>query len=213
MSSLALGTSLSNYLKLCARISPFFLVLFFVIIAFFDGNYGIKGFLYLGCVLILSVIVLFIATSIGPGDGMTNIHPICRMFDFPYGESAGYNPYLNSAIIAFTFIYMLIPMAQNDSYNVELLILILVLYSVDLYMSSPLGHRCTSWAGIVVGTLFGMFVAGLIVAFIISSDNQSLLFFNELKSNSVVCKRPAKQTFKCSIQKGKGQILSGYQQS
>jgi hypothetical protein len=209
----ALGSTFSNYLKLCARISPFFLVLFFVLIAFFDGNYGIKGFLYLGCILLLSVSVIVIANSIaGPGDGITNIHPICRMFDFPYGDSAGYNPYLNSAIIAFTFVYMLIPMSQNDSYNVELLTLISVLYLVDMFMSSPLGHRCTSWAGIVLGTLFGMFTAGLIVAFIISSDNQSLLFFNELKSNSVVCKRPAKQTFKCAVTKN-GQILSGYKQS
>lgn len=207
-----LWSSFSNYLKLCARISPFFLVLFFVLIAFFDGNYGIKGFLYLGCVLILSVSVIVIANSIATNDGITNTHPICRMFDFPYGDSAGYNPYLNSAIIAFTFVYMLIPMSQNDSYNVELLMLISVLYFVDMFMSSPLGHRCTSWAGIVIGTIFGMFAAGLIVAFINSSDNQSLLFFNELKSNSVVCKRPAKQTFKCSVTKN-GQILSGYKQS
>ena len=208
----ALGSTFSNYLKLCARISPFFLVLFFVLIAFFDGNYGIKGFLYLGCVLLLSVSVIVIANSIASNDGITNTHPICRMFDFPYGDSVGYNPYLNSTIIAFTFIYMLIPMAQNDSYNVELLMLISVLYFVDMFMSSPLGHRCTSWGGIVLGTLFGMFAAGIIVAFILSSDNHSLLFFNELKSNNVVCKRPAKQTFKCAVTKN-GQILSGYKHS
>ena len=208
----ALGSTFLNYLKLCARISPFFLVLFFVLIAFFDGNYGIKGFLYLGCILLLSMSVIVIANSIATSDGITNTHPICRMFDFPYGDSAGYNPYLNSAIIAFTFVYMLIPMSQNDSYNVEVLMLISVLYFVDMFMSSPYGHRCTSWAGIILGTLSGMFAAGLIVAFIISSDNQSLLFFNELKSNSVVCKRPSKQTFKCAVTKN-GQILSGYKQS
>jgi len=198
-----------NYLKLCARISPFFLVFLFVIIAFFDGNYGIKGFVYLGCVLILCFIVLVASSIISENDGVTNTHPICRIFDFPMGNNSGYNPAMNTSIIAFTFVYMLMPMIQNDSYNIELIVLIITLYCVDLFVSSPLGYKCTSWVGIAVGTVLGCVAAALIVGFISANDNHSLLFFNELKSNSVVCKRPAKQTFKCLVMKN-GQILSAF---
>lgn len=205
-----LSASVINYLTLCARIAPFFLVLFFVIIAFFDGNYGIKGFFYLGCVLVLSAIIMIASSIISENDGETNTHPICRIFDFPLGDKSGYNPALNSAIIAFTFIYMLMPMLQNDSYNMELLVLISTLYMVDLFMSSPLKYKCTSWTGIIVGTVLGIVVAFIIVGIINASDNRQLLFFNELKSNSVVCKRPSKQTFKCQVMKN-GQILSGYE--
>lgn len=206
------GATIGNYLTLCARIAPFFLVLFFVIIAFFDGNYGLKGFFYLGCILVLSAVVMTASTMISENDGETNTHPICRMFDFPLGDKSGYNPALNSAIIAFTLIYMLMPMVQNDSYNIELIVLISTLYLVDLFMSSPLKYKCTSWTGIFSGTVIGMVLSLIIVASVNASDNRQLLFFNELKSNSVVCKRPAKQTFKCNVMKG-GELVTGYQTS
>ena len=35
---------------------------------------------------------------------------------------------------------------------------------------------------------------------------ESLLFFNDLTSNNVVCKRPTNQTFKCSVYKN-GQVI------
>ena len=204
-----LGATIINYLQLCARISPFFLVLFFVLISFFDGNFGIKGFFYLGCILLVCAIIMVVGTVIGENDPTINIHPICRVFDFPMGDSSIYSPSLNSAIISFTLVYMLMPMGVNNSYNVELIVLIVSLYAVDLIMSSPYLYKCTSWTGIVFGTVFGSAIAAIIVGIILGSKNESLLFFNELKSNNVVCKRPGKQTFKCKVMKN-GQIISGF---
>ena len=39
-----LTASVINYLKLAARISPFFLVFFLVLVSLFDSQWGIKGF-------------------------------------------------------------------------------------------------------------------------------------------------------------------------
>jgi hypothetical protein len=202
-----LGASAINYLKLCARIAPFFLVLFFVLISCFDSN--VKGLFYLGFVLMLSTIVIILGKIFGSDDPSVNIHPICRVFDFPMGDGSTYNPYLNSAIISFTLAYVLMPMVSNESYNIGLLVFIASIYLVDLVMSSPIMYKCTSWTGIVFGTIIGGSVAAVVVGSIMSSKNESILYFNELKSNSVVCKRPGKQTFKCKVMKN-GQVVGGF---
>jgi len=202
-----LGASAINYLKLCARISPFFLVLFFVLISCFDNN--VKGLFYLGFVLMLSVIVIILGKLFGSDDATVNVHPICRVFDFPLGDSSMYNPSLNSAIISFTLAYVLMPMVSNSSYNIGLLVFIASLYLVDLVMSSPIMYKCTSWTGIVFGTIIGGVMAAVVVGSIMSSKNESILYFNELKSNSVVCKRPGKQTFKCKVMQD-GQVIGGF---
>jgi hypothetical protein len=202
-----LGATAINYLKLCARISPFFLVLFFVLISCFDSNF--KGLFYLGFVLLVCGVVILIGKLIGTDDPEFNTHPICRVFDFPLGDGSTYNPSLNSAIISFTLIYILLPMGMNDSYNIGLLIFIISLYAVDLIMSSPLMYKCTNWSGIVFGTIIGGAMGATIAGSIAASKNESILYFNELKSNNVVCKRPGKQTFKCKVMKD-GQVISGF---
>jgi hypothetical protein len=204
---LGLSATAINYLKLCARISPFFLVLFFVLISCFDSN--LKGLFYLGFVLLVCVAVMVVGNIIREDDPTTNIHPICRVFDFPMGDASVYSPSLNSAIITFTLVYVLMPMVSNSSYNIGLLVFILSLYIVDVVMSSPLLYKCTSWTGIVFGTVFGGAIATIVVGSLVSSKNESILYFNELKSNSVVCKKPGKQTFKCKVMKN-GQIIGGF---
>jgi hypothetical protein len=157
----------------------------------------------------LSVVVIILGKLFGSDDPTVNVHPICRVFDFPLGDSSTYNPSLNSAIISFTLAYVLMPMVSNSSYNIGLLVFIASLYIVDLVMSSPIMYKCTSWTGIVFGTIIGGVMAAVVVGSIMSSKNESILYFNELKSNNVVCKRPGKQTFKCKVMQD-GQVVGGY---
>ena len=68
-------------------------------------------------------------------------------------------------------------------------------------------NRCASLLGIIFSIILGI-IFGL-VWFIIfwSSGKKDLLFYNELVSNNVVCNKPKKQTFKCSVYKN-GEIVS-----
>ena len=43
--------------------------------------------------------------------------------------------------------------------------------------------------------------------FILVVLGKEFLYFNELGSNNVVCKRPSEQTFKCSVYKN-GELIS-----
>jgi hypothetical protein len=60
--------------------------------------------------------------------------------------------------------------------------------------------------GIVIGAVVGASL-GAVWYFILKLNKlESLLFFNDLTSNNVICKRPANQTFKCSVYKN-GQVI------
>jgi len=205
-----LNPTIINYLKLIARISPFFLVFFLVAVSFFDSQWGIKGFVYLACVLILSMVVYLVAINLKTGDGAAddtyNKDIVCRMFDHPMGTHAFHRPALNSAILAYTIVYLVFPMVVNDSYNYGIIGMLTVLFLTDTFMT--LSYSCTDTFSIVLGSSIGAILSFGIVFLFIASENESLLFFNELKSNNVVCKRPSNQHFKCRVYKN-GELIGG----
>ena len=198
-----LGPTVLNYLKLFARISPMFLVFFLVSVSLFDG--GVKGFIYLGCILILSMIIQVVGAITRDGDSGYNTHIMCRLFDNPMGNAATHSPALNSSIIGFTLIYLLYPMIRNEAYSPGLIVLVSTLFIVDTLMT--LFYNCTTPLSIILGSVIGAGLAFAVVFIIIASGNESLLFFNEMASNNVVCKRPAKQKFKCNAYRN-GQLIN-----
>ena len=67
--------------------------------------------------------------------------------------------------------------------------------------------KCTTYGGTVLGTLVGLVMGGVWYSIFHMSGYDSLLYFDELKSNNVQCSRPSKQSFKCSVYKN-GQLIS-----
>ena len=202
-----IGPTIINYLKLVSRLSPFFLVFFLVAVSLFDSQWGIKGFVYLACILMLSLVIYIIAMILGPDNTEYNKDVMCHIFDYPMGDKSIHNPALNSAIIAYTFVYLIYPMVTNDTYNYGVMGLLTVLYVTDTFMT--LYYKCTNPLSIILGTAIGAVLSFGVVFMFLASGNASLLFFNELRSNNMVCKRPAKQNFKCKVYQN-GELISGF---
>lgn len=203
---MGLQLSVSNIVQLFSLFAPLFLAFFLIMVSVFNQN--IKGLIYLGGLLIASVINLGLSKSIfTPQPVFENKSLICDLMDMGHIGMFDLNysiPAYNSMFISFTLIYLLMPMISNNNINFYIISMIVTLLVVDAYVKVT--NFCTSWLGIGSGIITGIILGGLWFIVLKTSGYESLLFFNDLTSNNVVCKRPENQTFKCSVYKN-GQLL------
>lgn len=190
----------SNVVQIFGIFAPLFLGTFLILVSVFNQN--IKGIIYLGAVLISSVINYAVSTAIR-SEPLENEGAICNLMEFPV--LSRYNvPNYNSMFIAFTLMYLLLPMLSNNQINFWIIGVIVSIFAVDAYVK--LMYFCTVPRGITIGAVVGASL-GAVWYFILKLNKlESLLFFNDLTSNNVICKRPANQTFKCSVYKN-GQVI------
>jgi hypothetical protein len=190
----------SNVIQLFSIFAPLFLGTFLVLVSVFNQN--IKGMIYLGGVLISSVINFAVSASIR-SEPLDNEGVICNLVEFPMFTR--YNvPNYNSMFIAFTLMYLLLPMLSNNQINFWIIGVIVSIFAVDAYVK--LMYFCTVPRGIVIGAVVGLTLGAVLYFILKLSEMESLLFFNDLTSNNVICKRPKNQTFKCSVYKN-GQVI------
>ena len=181
-----------------SMISPFLVVLLFVLISVINSN--LKGMIYLlGIILLFFIVVMF--QNVLRGEVDPNQHPYCKLFTGS-PEINGI-PSFNSAIFLFTFIYMFLPMFLHGIMNFPLVVILLSLYAMDVVMKTS--NRCTSPSGVILGSFVGL-IWGITWYFIIKSQNSELLYYDDLISNKVACSRPTQQQFKCSVYKN-GELL------
>jgi hypothetical protein len=198
---MTLQLTFSNIVQLFSIFAPLFLGTFLVLVSVFNQN--IKGLIYLGGVLIASVINYVVSMTIGsepvPGEGS-----ICNLVEFPLIPNRYNVPNYNSMFIAFTLMYLLLPMLTNSQVNLWIIGTIVSIFAIDAYVK--LQYSCTVPRGITIGGIVGAALGSLWYFLFKFTDMQSLLFFNDLTSNNVVCNRPKNQTFKCSVYKN-GQVI------
>jgi hypothetical protein len=198
---MTLQLTFSNIVQLFSIFAPLFLGTFLVLVSVFNQN--IKGLIYLGGVLIASVINYVVSMTIGsepvPGEGS-----ICNLVEFPLIPNRYNVPNYNSMFIAFTLMYLLLPMLTNSQVNLWIVGTIVSIFAIDAYVK--LQYSCTVPRGITIGGIVGAALGSLWYFLFKFTDMQSLLFFNDLTSNNVVCNRPKNQTFKCSVYKN-GQVI------
>lgn len=198
---MALQLTFSNIVQLFSVFAPLFLGTFLVLISVFNQN--IKGLIYLAGVLMASIINLGVMFAIG-SEPTENQGAICNLIDFPLVPTQYNVPNYNSMFISFTLIYLLLPMLANNQINSWIIGTIVSIFAVDAYVK--LQYSCTVPRGITFGGIIGS-VLGAAWYFVMKfTDHESLLFFNDLVSNNVICKRPKNQTFKCSVYKN-GQVI------
>ena len=198
---MALQLTFSNIVQLFSVFAPLFLGTFLVLISVFNQN--IKGLIYLGGVLIASVLNLAVMFMIG-SEPDENQGAICNLINFPLVPTQYNIPNYNSMFIMFTLVYLLLPMLANNQVNMWIIGTIVSIFAVDAYVK--LEYSCTVPRGITFGAIIGGFLGAVWYFVMKFSKHESLLFFNDLVSNNVICQRPKNQTFKCSVYKN-GQVI------
>lgn len=190
-----------NIMRLLSLMSPVLLVFFMVMLSLF--NQDIKGLVYLGGVLIASMVGIMAASQIAtPPDPGASV--VCSVFSLP-GAPAYTSPCASSLIIAFTVAYLVLPMFFNKTMNYAVVVALLCLFGLDAH--TKVSSLCTPTSGAVLGGLLGFVLGGAWFALFHAGGMDSLLYFNTYSSNRVFCEKPAKQTFKCRVYKN-GQLVS-----
>jgi hypothetical protein len=198
---MAIALTLSNVLQLFSAISPLLLGFFLVMSSLF--NQDIKGLVYLGGVLLASVINIFLMNQIGSEKNI-NSSMSCNLVEIPY--LTRYNsPAPSCLFIAFTIAYLVLPMKYNNQMNYVVLASLLCLYGLDAV--TKVMNKCTTLSGSILGGLVGLILGAAWFSVFHYTGYDSLLYFDELTSNRIACSRPSKQTFKCSVYKN-GQLIS-----
>ena len=198
---MAIELTMSNFLQLFSLISPLILGFFLVMSSLF--NQDIKGLVYLGGVLLATVINIFLMSMIDSKKSL-EASSMCDIISLPFLTS--YNsPSMSSLFIAFTIAYLILPMKYNNQMNYVVLVSLLCLFGLDAY--TKINNKCTTTGGSILGALVGFVLGAAWFSVFHYSGYSSLLYFDELMSNKVVCARPSKQTFKCSVYKN-GQLIS-----
>ena len=204
---MALNFSFLSIFQLLGAISP--ILLGFLLVSGSIFNNSIKGFVYLGGVLIASILNLLIGRAIkrrsdgGDEESSDGIRQ-CQIFKNPFNDNHYTTPAYNSFFITFTLAYLLLPMIYNKEINYYLFSFILFLFFVDAI--TKLIKKCNDLIDITVGAFVGFFLGTLQFVIIHYAGYDSLLFFNDFVSNNVVCSRPKKQTFKCAVYKN-GELI------
>jgi hypothetical protein len=186
----------TNIFQFLSGISPFLLGFFLVMSSVFNQN--VKGIIYLAGVILASMINILLMNLIGqksfPQESLS-----CNLIDLPFGSSMYNSPALTSVFIGFTIAYLFLPMNHHNEMNYILLISLFALFVIDGV--TKVINYCTNVSGIVLGGLIGGLLGSVWYSIFHISGNDSLLFFDEMISNKVVCKKPSKQKFKCSVYK------------
>lgn len=208
--------SIKNIFVLLSFLTPLILVFLFIFITIINQN--IKGFVYLAGSLIASFINILLQhlvktekkfESIKKVDGeellTSKEEGLCSIFDI-FGSVSEYNePASSSVFVAFTFAYLLLPMVSNNQLNYGLIIILLSIFVID--GGTKINYGCNETRSVVLGGLTGFILGTIWYTLLHMSGNDNLLYFDELNSNNILCSKPSKQKFKCSVYKN-GQLIS-----
>jgi hypothetical protein len=191
-----------NLIFFMSFFSPIILVIIIISMSFMFQN--MKGLIYLGFVLGVSIIRRYVMEFSG-ADELKSDGTICTSIQFSkYG-----NITFGTFVFAFTMMYLCMPMFQNGSVNWLLFSFLLFYIFLDLGIKNYVG--CLSFnkdsSTIFLDLLAGLSFGALIISIMYGTNNGSYLFFNETSSDKEICNMPSKQTFKCSVYKN-GELIA-----
>jgi len=193
-----------NIAELMVTLYPAFIIMFLLIVSIFNQTI-VKGVIYFSGIMLCHIIWILLARLFPNNERDPSAPVTCDLMNFP---SLNYStPNRPTMLTCFTLIYLLLPMFNNTTmlFN-PVIIIVLSLFTV-LNMLYQYKNNCSSMLGILFGSILGIKLGILWFVIFWSAGKKDLLFYNELASNNVVCSKPSRQTFKCSVYKN-GEIIS-----
>jgi len=187
------------------EIIPVLIFSLMLLVSFINHDF-VKGIVWLlftiiGLISIGYSIKIFNPETINSGWQKVTIFPIFSTF---YNTCS-----LSSFLIAYTFVYLYLPMAHAKNINYSVVSLFIFFYVSDI-----LGRRYIKLGdmpnydgiGTFTGTIVGI-TYGIVCYSIVSVAGDRLTYFSRSASNNEYCSKPKKQQFKCNVYKN-GQIIS-----
>jgi len=196
--------SIFNIAELIVTLYPGFIIMFLLIVSLFNYTL-IKGVIYF-CGIMLCHIIWILLARLFPNNERNPEAPItCDLINFP---SLNYDmPNRPTIITTFSLVYLLLPMFNNTDllFNPIIIWVLSILTIGNMYYQWS--KKCSSLLSILFGLIIGVKIGFLWFLLFWAAGKKDMLFYNELASNNLVCNRPSKQTFKCSVYKN-GEIIS-----
>jgi len=186
----------TNLFSFFGSIAPLLLAFFLIMVSLFNQN--AKGFVYLGGILVASVLNILLSNLFQKRTEGYDQN-VCSIIDFPFQNTYFTAPAYNTMFITFTIVYLLLPMIFNNQINFFLLTFLFFILLSDSF--SKIMRGCHDILDILSGFIFGAFMGFAWFAIFHYTKNNNLLYYSDFVSNNVVCERPKRQTFKCAVYK------------
>jgi hypothetical protein len=172
---------------------------------------NLKGFFYLFFLIIVVCVRSFFIANYSKNNDTSNneykiweanLPKICNNGRFVKSGQPG----LNLFVIAYSFMYLCLPMMINQDINYLVFGALLLSLGGDIAIRY-LTFKCVKDVKQILGSIFNGVAVGTFIVFAMYSLGMSqYLFFNEISTNSELCKVQAKQKFKCTISNN-GQVV------
>lgn len=180
------------------RLAPFIIVCFFVLGSIFNQDF--KGVVYLFGLMV----ACFISLMLGKFNKIEDSKEICKTFTIGGVDLNGLP--IGQTVFGYSSAYLLYKaFADNNIWlNLQTIVFFSVLIFGDAVWNIAVGcyDLPIILSSLCVGILVGMFWG-----YIINSTNTPSLQYYAGISNTEVCSKPAKSTFKCNVYKG-GKLLT-----
>ena len=192
-------SGLNKVAKITAN-SHVIIALFLIVVSFI--NKDLKGFIWLTGAILSTVFTQLILKIIGRKRSKEEVKDCLGKLP---GDT---NPALAGNIITYTLSYMLFPMMSIGKINLQLITLLVILFSVNGYYGLSNKGNCQTMAHEVFFVGISGFLAGYLwYRTLRKNDQEKLLYFTEPISNNTVCSKPSKSRFRCKVYKN-GELIS-----
>lgn len=181
------------------QMSPLFIAVFMLMTSMFNGD--VKGFVWLGCVIVGIVLIIFLGNTKLFKAEINDCQKAPAIIDL---FSNYPNLSVSTFFIVFTLTYLILPMYQNKDWNYYVIVGFLAMLVTDTLFKL---RNCTKPIGIFSGFTLGAFLSWISYIIIQTAGGDKLLYYNTISSNNIYCSRPKKQQFKCYVYKN-GEIIS-----
>lgn len=195
-----INPSFTNILQVIGILYPTFLIWMLVLISIFNLTF-LKGITYLGGIMFSFCLYVMVARLFNQKRG-NNASLTCNIISYP---GMFLSPSFPIMITIFSLTYLVIPMIETGSINPAVIAVMSILSLINIY--SQYYNNCTNPFGVILSIILGILCGFVWFIIFWTSNKKDLLFYNELLSNNVVCNKPSKQTFKCTVYKN-GNIIS-----